>query len=260
MADGFETAKGPRPANPASQPQTQIDAALRRTGVPDAERARIAAHLKSLSGADLQRELLLLQHVLASPNASGAIGTYERVLGMSKESPLAAQRLPPELRHALVRGVADPRATTTTGHEGILAQPQAELAARTLMHMPQAQFEQAKLLLSRAAQGGAHGLNEARADPPEGTGRGGPGYTFEDEFNDHKVVRGALAMANAGPNTNGSQFFIVTTGAAPWLDGKHTVFGAVVEGMDAVDAIESLPTDGSDKPLEPQKIERVELS
>ncbi len=95
---------------------------------------------------------------------------------------------------------------------------------------------------------------------PEGSGRGGPGYTFEDEFNDHKVVRGALAMANAGPNTNGSQFFIVTAGAAPWLDGKHTVFGAVVDGMDAVDAIESTPTDGSDKPLEAQTIERVELS
>ena len=80
---------------------------------------------------------------------------------------------------------------------------------------------------------------------PEGTGRGGPGYTFEDEFNDHKIVRGALAMANAGPNTNGSQFFIVTTEAAPWLDGKHTVFGKVVDGMDAVDAIESTPTDAS---------------
>jgi peptidyl-prolyl cis-trans isomerase B (cyclophilin B) len=95
---------------------------------------------------------------------------------------------------------------------------------------------------------------------PEGTGRGGPGYTFEDEFNDHKVVRGALAMANAGPNTNGSQFFVVTAGAAPWLDGKHTVFGTVVDGMDVVDAIESTATDGSDKPLEPQTIERVELS
>jgi peptidyl-prolyl cis-trans isomerase B (cyclophilin B) len=95
---------------------------------------------------------------------------------------------------------------------------------------------------------------------PEGTGRGGPGYTFEDEFNDHKIVRGALAMANAGPDTNGSQFFIVTTEAASWLDGKHTVFGRVVDGMDAVDAIESTPTDASDRPLEPQKIERVELS
>ena len=60
---------------------------------------------------------------------------------------------------------------------------------------------------------------------PEGIGTGGPGYTFEDEFNQHKIVRGALAMANAGPNTNGSQFFIVTTASAPWLDGKHTVFG-----------------------------------
>ena len=95
---------------------------------------------------------------------------------------------------------------------------------------------------------------------PTGTGTGGPGYTFEDEFNDHKIVRGALAMANAGPNTNGSQFFIVTTESAPWLDGKHTVFGTVVEGMDTVDAIESTPTDASDRPLEEQKIERVELA
>jgi peptidyl-prolyl cis-trans isomerase B (cyclophilin B) len=95
---------------------------------------------------------------------------------------------------------------------------------------------------------------------PEGTGRGGPGYTFEDEINDHKIARGALAMANAGPNTNGSQFFIVTTQAAPWLDGKHTVFGQVSDGMEAVDAIESTATDASDAPLEPQKIERVELA
>ena len=95
---------------------------------------------------------------------------------------------------------------------------------------------------------------------PEGTGTGGPGYTFEDEFNDHKVVRGALAMANAGPNTNGSQFFIVTTGEAPWLDGKHTVFGRVASGMEAVDAIEGLETGAQDRPVEPQVIERVELS
>src|SRR2546421_9780913 len=60
---------------------------------------------------------------------------------------------------------------------------------------------------------------------PKGTGTGGPGYTFEDEFNHHKAGRGALAMANAGPNTNGSQFFIVTAPAARWLGGKHTVCG-----------------------------------
>ena len=95
---------------------------------------------------------------------------------------------------------------------------------------------------------------------PTGTGTGGPGYTFEDEFNDHKVVRGALAMANAGPNTNGSQFFIVTIPAADWLDGKHTVFGEVVDGMDTVDAIEGTPTGAGDRPVEPQVIERVELS
>ena len=95
---------------------------------------------------------------------------------------------------------------------------------------------------------------------PLGTGTGGPGYTFEDEFNQHKVVRGALAMANAGPNTNGSQFFIVTTTAAPWLDGKHTVFGQVTSGMDTVDALEAVPTDARDKPQEPALIETVELS
>ena len=95
---------------------------------------------------------------------------------------------------------------------------------------------------------------------PEGTGTGGPGYTFEDEFNQHKVVRGALAMANAGPNTNSSQFFIVTTEEAPWLDGKHTVFGRVTDGMDAVGVIEAAPTGPGDRPAEPQVIERVELA
>jgi peptidyl-prolyl cis-trans isomerase B (cyclophilin B) len=92
---------------------------------------------------------------------------------------------------------------------------------------------------------------------PEGTGTGGPGYKFEDEFNEHKVVRGALAMANAGPNTNGSQFFIVTTDAAPWLDGKHTVFGTVVDGMDVVDKLEGLKTDGMDRPVDGALIEQV---
>ncbi|TMM00488.1 MAG: peptidylprolyl isomerase [Actinobacteria bacterium] len=94
---------------------------------------------------------------------------------------------------------------------------------------------------------------------PTGTGTGGPGYTFEDEINDHKVVRGAIAMANAGPNTNGSQFFIVTTGQAPWLDGKHTVFGEVTAGMDVVDKIEGLETDARDKPRAEARIDSVEL-
>jgi cyclophilin family peptidyl-prolyl cis-trans isomerase len=94
---------------------------------------------------------------------------------------------------------------------------------------------------------------------PTGTGTGGPGYQFEDEINQHKVVRGALAMANAGPNTNGSQFFIVTTESAPWLDGKHTVFGRVTAGMDVVDEVSELPRDARDKPREDATIERVEL-
>jgi peptidyl-prolyl cis-trans isomerase B (cyclophilin B) len=94
---------------------------------------------------------------------------------------------------------------------------------------------------------------------PQGTGTGGPGYTFEDEINQHKLVRGVLAMANAGPNTNGSQFFILTVDSAPWLDGKHTVFGEVTAGMDAVDAIEALPTGANDRPLDPPQIESVEV-
>jgi cyclophilin family peptidyl-prolyl cis-trans isomerase len=95
---------------------------------------------------------------------------------------------------------------------------------------------------------------------PTGTGRGGPGYTFEDEINDHKVERGALAMANAGPDTNGSQFFIVTTESAPWLDGKHTVFGRVTDGMDVVDTISEVERDMNDKPRSDITIERVQLS
>src|SRR2546421_8116833 len=95
---------------------------------------------------------------------------------------------------------------------------------------------------------------------PQGTGTGGPGYTFEDEINPHKIVRGALAMANAGPNTNGSQFFIVTAEACPWLDGKHTVFGRVTSGIEIADKIAELTSDGNDKPREDAVIERVEIA
>jgi cyclophilin family peptidyl-prolyl cis-trans isomerase len=120
---------------------------------------------------------------------------------------------------------------------------------------------------SLAADGFYDGLTFHRVIPefmiqggdPQGTGTGGPGYTFEDEINENKVVRGALAMANAGPNTNGSQFFVVTAEAAPWLDGKHTVFGRVTSGMEAVDSIEATPTDARDRPRDPATIERLEL-
>jgi cyclophilin family peptidyl-prolyl cis-trans isomerase len=95
---------------------------------------------------------------------------------------------------------------------------------------------------------------------PQGTGTGGPGYTFEDEINEHRVARGALAMANSGPNTNGSQFFIVTAEECPWLDGKHTVFGRVVDGMDVVDRIGLTETDRRDRPVEPLGIATVELA
>jgi cyclophilin family peptidyl-prolyl cis-trans isomerase len=95
---------------------------------------------------------------------------------------------------------------------------------------------------------------------PQGTGTGGPGYTFEDEINEHKVVRGALAMANAGPDTNGSQFFIVTADECPWLDGKHTVFGRVTGGEDVVERIGSANTDARDRPVEDISIESLSFA
>lgn len=90
-------------------------------------------------------------------------------------------------------------------------------------------------------------------------GTGGPGYYFNDEINAHKLVRGALAMANAGPNTNGSQFFIVTKSETPWLDGKHTVFGEVIEGMDVVAAIEGVEVNENDHPLEDVSVLGIDL-
>ena len=94
---------------------------------------------------------------------------------------------------------------------------------------------------------------------PTGTGMGGPGYQFADEANEYGVVRGALAMANAGPNTNGSQFFIVTAAACPWLNGKHTVFGRVTSGMDVVDAISQVETGAADRPVTDVVIEQIAL-
>lgn len=90
-------------------------------------------------------------------------------------------------------------------------------------------------------------------------GTGGPGYSFADEFNKHTLVRGSLAMANSGPNTNGSQFFIVTAASTPWLDGKHTNFGEVTGGMDVIDKIEAAKVNGNDHPLEDITIKSIDL-
>jgi len=90
-------------------------------------------------------------------------------------------------------------------------------------------------------------------------GTGGPGYKFADEFNQHKLVKGSLAMANSGPDTNGSQFFIVTADSTPWLDGHHTNFGQVIKGLDVVEKIGNVVTDSSDRPLEAVVIKNIEL-
>jgi len=94
---------------------------------------------------------------------------------------------------------------------------------------------------------------------PQGTGTGGPGYEFEDEINEHKIVRGTLAMANAGPNTNGSQFFIVTADATPWLDGKHTAFGQITGGEDVAQRIGTTQTGPGDRPVTPIEIRSITI-
>ncbi len=99
----------------------------------------------------------------------------------------------------------------------------------------------------------------SKDNDPANDGQGGPGYQFQDEINQHQLVRGSLAMANAGPGTNGSQFFIVTASSTPWLDGKHTNFGYVTEGMDTVDKIAVVQTDSNDRPTEDVIINNVEL-
>jgi hypothetical protein len=163
-ADTFEPARGGASATRTAETfRRNLEPTLRRAGVGDAERTRIAEHLRGLSGAELQRETQLLRHAASSPNADRAINTYDRLLTMSRESPQAAQRLTPDIRAALVNGVADPRTSSRVGQEGILGQRQAEEAARALVSMPQPQFDQARGLLARAGQG-ANGASAARAD------------------------------------------------------------------------------------------------
>jgi len=94
---------------------------------------------------------------------------------------------------------------------------------------------------------------------PSNDGKGGPGFQFKDEINSHKLVKGSLAMANSGPNTNGSQFFIVTAEATSWLDGKHTNFGYVTEGLEIVEKIGNLETDKTDHPVKEVMVQSIEL-
>src|SRR3989338_3931145 len=99
----------------------------------------------------------------------------------------------------------------------------------------------------------------SKDDDPSNDGQGGPGYKFQDEINRHKLVKGSLAMANSGPNTNGSQFFIVTKDSTPWLDGKHTNFGYVTAGLDIVEKVEKVEVSENDRPIEDVVINGIEL-
>lgn len=107
---------------------------------------------------------------------------------------------------------------------------------------------------------GGDPLTKEQPDNISRHGTGGPGFEFDDEFNDEPLVKGSVAMANAGTDTNGSQFFIVTAEATPWLDGKHTNFGRVIEGMDVVTDIEAVETDNRDYPVgERPTIEKITI-
>src|SRR3954451_23935148 len=171
---------------------------------------------------------------------------FEMVVGACVDSVMPG-RLAPRAELIAVYAAVMSKATMTTTEGDIVLELFDEDAPKTVANFKQLSGQGFydglifhRIIKDFMIQGGC----------PLGTGTGDPGYKFEDEINDHKVVRGALAMANAGPNTNGSQFFIVTTDAAPWLDGKHTVFGEVVEGMDVIDRLEALPTDAHDRPQE----------
>jgi cyclophilin family peptidyl-prolyl cis-trans isomerase len=153
--------------------------------------------------------------------------------------------------------MSQPTATITTNHGEIQLELFADDAPETVANFTKLAGEGFydglvfhRVITDFMIQGGC----------PQGTGTGGPGYKFDDEINDHRIVRGTLAMANAGPNTNGSQFFIVTAEATPWLDGKHTAFGQVTSGMDVVDAIEGVETGPGDRPIEAVTMEKVTVT
>jgi hypothetical protein len=146
-----------------ADPKAQVDAQMQRAKVPEDQRNRINEHLKGLSGEALQRELSLLNNALASPNADRAVAAYDKLLGISKESKQAGERLTPELRESLVMGVANSRTSDATGVEGILGVRQAEEAARALVGMPQAHYDQTKALLEKAGTG-KDGLPVPRSD------------------------------------------------------------------------------------------------
>lgn len=115
-----------------------------------------------------------------------------------------------------------------------------------------------RIIANFMLQGGDPKTREQR-DQKAVYGTGGPGYQFADEISEHKNVRGAISMANSGPNSNGSQFFLITTEATPWLDGIHSVFGEVVEGLDVVDKIEKVATDARDHPIDDIEIIDIEI-
>jgi cyclophilin family peptidyl-prolyl cis-trans isomerase len=153
--------------------------------------------------------------------------------------------------------MANPTATISTNHGDIQLELFADAAPETVANFTRLAGDGFydglifhRVISAFMIQGGC----------PQGTGTGGPGYKFDDEINDHPIVRGTLAMANAGPNTNGSQFFIVTADATPWLDGKHTAFGQVTSGMDVVDEIEAVETGAGDRPLEEVTMEKVTIT
>lgn len=196
---------------------------------------------------------LLFAVILAG--CTGAKKTYTY-----NEPQATPMTIPSQINQSLVEQYSGATLVTTLGSIEIAFYPESPITVANFLTLAQDGFYNGTLfhrvIKDFMIQGGDPNSKEADKSTH---GTGGPDYRFDDEFNDHPIVRGSLAMANAGPGTNGSQFFIVTAESTPWLDGKHTNFGYVTSGMDVVDKIEAVAVDANDHPIEDIKIESIEL-
>ncbi len=196
---------------------------------------------------------LLFAFILAGCTSAKKTYTYN-------EPQTTPMNIPSQINQSLAEQYSGAVLLTTLGKIEVAFYPESPVTVANFLTLAQDGFYNGTLfhrvIKDFMIQGGDP--NSKQADKSS-HGTGGPDYRFDDEFNNHPIVRGSLAMANAGPGTNGSQFFIVTTEATPWLDGKHTNFGYVTSGMDIVDKIEAVAVDANDHPIEDIKIESIEL-
>lgn len=200
---------------------------------------------------------LLFALVLAGCNSATAPVNTNQAPGAGQQ---ITMNIPDQINQSLSGQYSGATLVTNYGSIEVAFYPESPITVSNFLTLAQAGFYDGTLfhrvIKDFMIQGGDPNSKNANWATH---GQGGPGYKFSDEINNHALVRGSLAMANAGPDTNGSQFFIVTAAQTAWLDGKHTNFGYVVKGMDIVEKIEAVQTDQNDHPLQDVKIEKIEL-